>query len=270
METVMKLSQFKEFFANNSVLGSLFAIPGSNSSPFGGGQVEASLAGLQTRASVNQSIIDRFGLAPNVTEELRQNMQAAQGQLTELKNKISSFSSGSYSNASGDMDIPGFKPNNQKTKSFLKRLEYGANIQSQKARHFFPVTSDIGLSLGYKLNDRSSIGIGASYKLGCGRGWDNISITHQGIGIRSYADLKIKGSFYLSAGYEQNYRNLIHSIDQLREYSSWQRSGLLGVNKKYKVSKKIKGEMKLLCDFLSYQQVPKTQAFVFRIGYSLK
>jgi hypothetical protein len=262
MEVVMKIPQFKDFFAKNSTLGSLFALHSNNDNS------TAPLSGLQTRALINQSLVDRFGSSNAITQQLQQNVQSAQGQLGELKNKLSSYSSGSYGNA-GEGDIPGFKPNEQKTKSFLERLEYGANVQSQKARYFFPVTSDIGISLGYKLNDKSSLGIGASYKLGWGNNWSNIRLSHQGVGLRSYLDWKIKGSFYFSGGYEQNYRSLISSIDQLRNYS-WQSSGLVGVSKKYSLSKKMKGEMKLLWDFMSYQQVPKTQPILFRVGYSLK
>lgn len=263
MEEVLKLPQFKDFFAKNSVLGSLFALPSSS------GNSTASLSGLQTRAMINQSLVDRFGSSSAITQQLQQSVQSAQGELSGLKSKLNSYSSGSYGNAS-EGDIPGFKPNEQKTKSFLKRLEYGGNVQSQKARQFFPVTSDIGLSLGYKLSDKSSIGVGASYKLGWGNNWNNIKISHQGVGLRSYLDWKIKGSFYFSGGYEQNYRSLISSVDQLKEYSSWQTSGLVGVSKKYSISKKMRGEMKLLWDFMSYSQVPKTQAILFRVGYSLK
>jgi hypothetical protein len=46
---------------------------------------------------------------------------------------------------SSDMAMPEFKPNNQKTKSFWKRMEYGLNIQSQKTNAFLPTTSDIAL-----------------------------------------------------------------------------------------------------------------------------
>lgn len=263
MQVVMKLPQFKNFFANNSILGSLFALPGNETN------TTASLAGLQTRAIVNQSIMSRFGSTTAITQQLQQNVQNAQGQLNALKNKISSLRSGSYGNT-GQEDIPGFKPNTQKTKNLLGRLEYGGNIQSQKARYVFPVTSDIALSLGYKINDKSSVGIGVAYKLGWGNNWNNIKLTHQGVGLRSYLDWKIRGSFYFSGGYEQNYRTIINSIAQLRDYSAWQTSGLIGVSKKYSLSKKMKGEMKLLWDFMSYQQIPKAQPILFRIGYSFK
>ena len=264
LEWVMKSDKFKEFFRENSQLASLFSLPGGSNNT-------ASLQGLQTRASVQQAIATRFGSGPNVQAMLQQNMQAAQGQLNELKNKLGQFSAGSFGNTSSEIDMPeGFKPNHQKTKSFLQRLEYGANIQSQKARSYFPVTSDLGLSLGYKLNDKSSVGVGTSYKLGWGRGWDHIRLTHEGLGLRSYLDYQLKGSLYISGGYEQNYRTAFNSVQQLQDYSAWQSSGLLGLSKKYKVSKKLKGEMKLLWDFLSQQQVPKTQAILFRIGYSIK
>ena len=171
---------------------------------------------------------------------------------------------------SSDADMPeNFKPNNQKTKTFLQRLEYGANVQSQKATNIFPTTSDIGVSLGYKLNDRSVLGIGGSYKLGWGRGWNNIRLSSEGISLRSYADIKLKGSFWISGGYEQNYRSGFNDIDQLRTRSGWQQSGLVGISKKISINTKFykQTNIKLLWDFLSYQQVPRTQPIVFRVGY---
>lgn len=264
LEWAVKSEKFNDFFRQNSQLASLFALPGGNTST-------ASLQGLQTRASVQQALTARFGSGPGLQGMLQQNMQAAQEELNELKNKLFRYGSGSVGNGSSEIDVPeGFTVNGQKTKTFLKRLEYGLNIQSQKSRSYFPVTTDVGLSLGYKLNDKSSVGLGASYKIGWGRGWNHLRMTGEGVGLRSYLDYKLKGSLYLSGGYEQNYRMAFHSIDPLKDYSAWQASGLIGLSKKYKVSKKVKGDIKLLWDFLSYRQVPRTQAVLFRVGYSLK
>ena len=264
MELAMRLPQFKDFFAKYSGLGSLFALPGSNSS-----YPVASLQGLQTRAMISQTLIDRFGAGSNVTQMLQQNVKDAQSQLTQLKNKAGSYSNGSYGNTN-ESDIPGFKPNNEKTKSLKDRLVYGGNVQSQRARYFFPVTSDIALSLGYKINNKSTIGIEGALKIGWGNNWSNIKLSHQGVGLRSYLDWKIKGSFYFSGGYEQNYRSMISSIAPLQNYSAWQTSGLVGLSKKYSISKKMKGEMKLLWDFMSYRALPRSQPILFRVGYSLK
>jgi hypothetical protein len=245
------------------MLASLFRMPGDPNDPIS----QAGMAGLQTRAQVNNLIQQQIASGgPNAQAQFQQNVQDAQSQINQLKNKITKSGSGN----SDDIVPDGFKPNQQKTKGFWKRLEYGTNFQSQKATNLFPVTSDIGLSVGYKLNDRSVIGIGTSYKLGWGSGWNHIELSNQGIGLRSYVDWKIKGSFWLSGGYEQNYKTAFNDFEQLKDKSAWQSSGLIGVSKV--VSMKMKffknTKLQLLWDFLSYQQAPKTQPIVFRVGYN--
>jgi hypothetical protein len=263
MELAMLHPDFKAFFTKNSQLSNLFNPGGSSATS------TVSLAGLQSRVFINQNLRDRFGSGPDVTSQLHSNLVDAQAQLNELKNKALKLGDGSIGN--GDADLPkNFKPNSQKTKSVFQRLEYGTNIQSQKAGRFFPVTSDIGLSLGYKLHDNSSIGVGMSYKIGFGNGFKNFKLSHQGMGLRSYVDYKIKGGIYIAGGYELNYRNMIRSISELQNYSAWQKSGLIGLSKKYKAGKKLKGNVQLLWDFLSYSQAPRAQAIVFRVGYNIK
>jgi hypothetical protein len=248
----------------NSMLASLFRLPDPDDPSYA-----ANLAGLQTRAQVNNLIQQQISSGgPNAMQQFQQNMQNAQSQLQQLKNKITQSGGGS----SDDFMPEGFKPNNQKTKSFFKRIEWGTNFQSQRASSLFPVTSDIGMSLGYKLNDKSVIGIGASYKLGWGSGWDHIRFSQEGAGLRSYVDWKIKGSFWLSGGFEMNYRTEFNSIEQLKELSAWQQSGLLGLSKVISIKTKFfkKTKLQLLWDFLSYQQIPRTQPIVFRLGYNIK
>jgi hypothetical protein len=263
IELLSKTKLFKDFMRRNNQLASLFRLPGDPDDPVS----TASLAGLQTRAQVNNLIQQQIAAGgPNAQQQFQQNMQEAQSQLNQLKNKIAQFGG----NSSEDIMPEGFKPNQQKTKSFLQRLEWGTNIQSQKANGYFPVTSDIGLSLGYKLNDKSLVGIGASYKMGWGQNIRNINITHQGVGIRRFMDWKIKGSFWVSGGYEMNYRNEFNRIAVLKDMNAWQQSGLIGISKLVSLKTKFfkKTKLQLLWDFLSYEQVPRTQALVFRVGYA--
>lgn len=264
MEMVTKLPQFKSFFAGNSQLGQLFSLSGGSSIS------TVSLQGLQTRASVNQLLVNRFGTGTQVIQQMQQTVHGAQPNLNTLKKKISQYSKGSLGNGSDEMDMPNFKPNNQKTKSFKDRLEFGTNLQTVKANRFFPSTSDIGLSIGYKLNDKSIIGVGSAYKMGWGRDIRQISITHQGIGLRTFMDYKIKGSFWLSGGTEFNYRSQFTNFEILNDYTAWQKSALIGLNKKYQVSKKLNGNLQLMYDFLYRLQVPRTQPVLFRLGYNFK
>lgn len=265
LDLVKETNEFKEFFKKNSQLSSLFPLNGvAGNSPSA-----ASLTGLQSRISMSQNLQARFGNTTSVRNQLIDNIQSAQSQLQQIKNEALKFGTGSIDNGVADMP-KNFKPNSQKTKSFLKRLEFGTNIQSQKMNSFFPATSDLGLSIGYKLHDNSSVGIGASTKIGFTGQLKNLKVSYQGLGIRSYIDYKLKGGIYITGGYESNYKSLINSISQLQRYSAWQKSGLVGLSKKYNVSKKLKGNVQLLWDFLSYSQTPCSQALIFRLGYSIK
>jgi hypothetical protein len=263
LELISENRAFKEFFKKNNMLASMFRMPGADPND---PAYLANLSGLQTRSAVNNLIQQQISAGgPNAMEQFRQNLQKAQAQMQELKDKV--LKSGG---SSSDDEIPNFKPNTQKTKSFWKRLEIGANIQSQKPNGVVPVTTDLGLSAGYMLNDKSIIGLGASYKLGWGQNIRNIHLSHQGAGLRSFVDFKLKGSLWLSGGYEMNYQTEFNRIVQLQELDNWQQSGLLGLSKimsgKSKFFKKTK--LQLMWDFLSYEQRPRTQPIVFRIGYN--
>jgi len=256
-----KIPAFEKFVQQNSMLAKLFGAPSA------GGAV-ANLAGLQTRASVNALIQNQIAAAgPNAQAQIMQNIQNAQAELDKLKDRI--LKSG---NSSSDAEVPpsGVRGlNNTKTKTFKQRLEFGNNFQFEKNNSLVPATADIGLSLGYKLNDKSIIGIGASYKMGMGS-IDHISITHQGIGLRSFMDWQLKKQFYISGGYEMNYNAAFKNIQQLQQYNDWQPSGLVGLSKKINVkSKWTKGtKLSLLYDMLAHQHVPISQPVVFRVGYN--
>jgi DNA repair exonuclease SbcCD ATPase subunit len=247
---------FKKFVEKNSLLARLFRIPSANS-----GSDAATipvLQGLQTRVNVQQMMQERVATGgPNALTQVRQQIQSAQGELNKLKDKIAKY-------GSADAEIPSFKPNSQKTKSLLRRLTYEANIQFSKSNKLLPSQSDIALGVGYKLNDKGVIGIASSVKLGLGTGWNNIKLSTQGLSLRSYLDWKIKGNFYASGGYEQNY------YSQINNFSSWQSSGLMGVSKKLKMKGNRSAKFQLLYDFLSYKHVPVTQPFIFRTGFTFK
>jgi hypothetical protein len=261
LSALRNVPAFRSFMQQNSYLSRLFPA-GSGSSPGAG------LAGLQTRAQVQQMISQQLGAISTAGvvagNPLEGQLQEAQGQMNQLKDKVNQLGGGN-----SDMAMPdGFKPNSQKTKSLLQRLEYGFNLQSQKSNNMLPSISDIALTLGYKVDDRSTVGLGASYKLGWGKPFNEIRLSSEGVGLRSFIDLKAKGSIWITGGYELNYLQAFSKLDDLHHLNVWQKSGLAGLTRKYKIGRR-KGNLQLLWDFLSYSQVPKAPAFKFRAGYSL-
>ncbi len=255
-----KIPAFQKFVQQNGMLAQLFRVPGAT-----GSNPAASLAGLQTRAGVNALIQNQVAAGgPNALDQIRNNMEAAQSQLSQLKDRVMKAGGGN-----SDTEMPSFKPNNTKTQTFKQRLEKGFNVQLGKSNSLVPTTADLGMHIGYKLNDKSVIGIGASYKAGLGS-IQHISITHQGIGIRSYMDWRMKKQFYISGGYEMNHNAQFKNIQQLQQYNSWQQSGLIGIAKKIPLKTKwTKGaKVQLLYDMLANSHRPVSQPVVFRIGYS--
>ncbi|MGB8192511.1 MAG: hypothetical protein WCF67_11360 [Chitinophagaceae bacterium] len=254
-----KIPAFKEFFRKNSMLASMFRLPGSE--PIASA---APIPGLQTRVDIQQIMMQRFGNGPDVNRAMQQNIRDAQSQIEQLKNKVMQLGG-----SSSEMDMPDFKPNKQKVKTFWQRVELGANVQSAKSNSFFPVASDLALMAGYKLNNRSTAGLGLSYKMGWGQNFRNIKITHEGIGFRSFFDMQLKGSFYASGGFEYNYQQPFDAMQRLYDLDSWQQSALIGVSKIVAVRSRLfkRTKMQLLWDFLSYQQIPRSQPLKFRIGY---
>jgi hypothetical protein len=271
MNVLKKIPGFDAFIRKNSMLASLFGVPGE-AAPGGG-----SLAGLQTRASVNNLIQQQIAAAgPNGMQQFQQNMQAAQSQLNELKNKILKAGGGSSDALTPDPSPRGgeggFRPNTMRSKTFWQKWELGMNVQNQKSTGLLPVTSDLGFSAGYKPNDKSVIGVGGSFKMGWGQNIQHISISGQGLSLRSFADIKLKKSFWITGGFEMNYRSEIRNIEVLKDYSAWSRSGLVGVSKVVDMRSKFfkKTKLQLLWDFMSYRQVPVAQPIIFRVGYNLK
>ncbi len=257
------LPAFQMFMKNNSQLSGLFKIPGS------GGGVTSSTAqpipGLQTHSQVSQQVQGQVSASGDAgMGVLQSKLQSAQSQLNSYKNKLSQLGAGASSG-----DVPDFRPNDQKTKTLWHRLEYGANFQTTHTNYYYPIVTDLGLSLGYRLGHGRVIGVCASYKMGWGSGINHISISSQGVGLRSFLQLPIKNSFSATGGFEYNYTTPFTSYQQLKQLQYWTKSGLVGITKTVSMKSRVfkKTQLQLLWDFLSYQQVPKTQPILFRVGY---
>jgi hypothetical protein len=250
-----KIPEFNQFFNSHSQLASLFTLPGNN---------EASTSGiddLQTRKMVMEELQERTG--SNGQDILKQSVANSQLYVGRVKDKLTIRGSGD-----DDITMPGFKPNSQKTKQFLKKLEYGTNIQSSRGSFLLPVSTDINLNVGYKINSRSVLGIASCYRMGWGKDVRHLHFTHEAVGFKTFCEVKFKGSFWISGSGEMNYRVGFKNIDELKAFSLWQKSVLAGVSKKYTVGNRINGKIQLLYDFLHSQQIPATQRLLFRAGYT--
>lgn len=257
LKQLNKLPAFQRFMKENSQLAQIFRLPEGYGDP-------SDLKGLQGRIEVINIIHSRsasysmnnFGNFQTINKELKKSLQNIEEKFKDL---------GVFNN---ETDFPDFKPNSEKTKLFFRRIEYGLNIQSVKRNSFLPATTDIAATAGYKLNQRSIIGIGISYKIGWGENFWKLSLSHQGLGLRSFIDYQLKGNLYLTGGYEKNYRSTFKDIENLKDLDRWQQSALIGLMKKYKIKSGFKGNVQILFDFFHKENPPFNSPLIFRMGYN--
>jgi hypothetical protein len=210
IELLSRTRLFKDFMRRESELASLFRLPGDPNAPVNA----ANLAGLQTRASVNSLIQQQLSAGgASARQQFSANLQQAQSRLNELKNKITK-AGGSNS----DAELPeGFTKNGQRGKQFLEKWELGINVQNNRSNRITPVSSDVGISAGFKPNNWFIAGVGVAGRIGWGRDIRHIAVSYSGVSARSFAEVKLKakGNFHAMIGFEMNYRLEIRSFEQL-------------------------------------------------------
>lgn len=263
LAVLQTVPSFKKFMQQHSMLVQWFPVP----EQYNPGQM---VPGLAAREQIVLLLQDQSGAGARGL--IQQSINSAQGQADELRSRLSRL--GIHN--SGDLTMPDFTPNGLQTVPFLKRLEYGLQLQSQRATDYFPSCTDIIITVGYKPDKKTVFGIGVSGKMGWGKSWNEIRVTTQGVGFRVYADWKVpplwngkNETLWLTGGGEMNYTRPVESLAVFKNYSGWNKSALIGVSKKFSVSKKLKGNISLLYDFLYQQSIPVSKPFLFRIGYHL-
>ena len=260
LELLSHIPAFRKFFDKYSILGSMFRLPGQVADM----DPSTLLNGLQTRDQVLNNLTQRMGSTQAAQQALTSGMQEGQAALESVKSQLEKALSKEDETA-----MPNYKPAESKGRNFLKRVELGANIQSTRANGYFPTTSDIAGSLGFRVNKNSVVGIGATYKVGWGQDIRHIAVSHQGMGLRTFIDVRIKKSFWLTGGGEWNYRSEIESLAVLKTIRHWQQSAVIGLQQKQQIGK-YKSTFSLLYDALWNRQLPHTQPLLFRVGYQFK
>lgn len=254
-----RIPAFREFIQQNSMLSSIFG-GGANS----GGV--PSLAGLQTNAGMQQLIRERLVTGgPNAMGIVQQNIQQAQAELSRLTGKLlNTFPESSKG------ELPDFKPNMERSRTFRQRLEYGMNVQFGKSTALMPPTSIIAMSIGYRINARSIVGAGISYKLGLGK-ISHIRFSNEGMGLRTFIDWKIKREIFITGGYEINSNMGLKNMGIAADGNTWKVAALIGLTKKVNLKTKwFKGSnLQILYDFLNRQHWPESNPWILRMGYRL-
>jgi hypothetical protein len=246
-------AEFHQFFINPSISSFL------NSNRSSTGNV---VPGLQYRMVVQNVVQSKFPKIKGVNSSFLRKYD-----LSKQKSQAQKMMSSGQDAFNNPIEKPDFKVNSQKGKPFFTRIEYSVSMQFGNVIRNQPTMADIGLNAAYKVNDKSLIGLGSSYRLGLGKGIAHINLSHQGFTLRSFIEWKVYGNFSLYGGMEKLYFPKL-SESNINIYNTWQNSGLLGLSKKYRVNAQLKGKIQLMYDFFSSSGVPIRNPIVFRTGLS--
>ncbi len=162
-------------------------------------------------------------------------------------------------------DAPKRPPNPLEGQPFNKRLRLGGNLQVNRQA---PTSIDFSAKLGYLLNPKAQIGIGMAYRFSTGTNFSSFALNDELFSAKLFFDHFIYKSFYLQSVLEWNRTELKDKTD-ISLGTHWVQSGFVGLGKEFAISKKLKGSMSVLYNFLHDEKSPYKKPFVFRVGFRL-
>lgn len=247
---------FQKFCVTNSSLSKLF--------PLSTGDAYVNDPNLQSRQTIVDLLEQKMGGSKGVLQsqgapygnELNQKMR-------ELKSKASNITG-----VNGDTEFPSFKPNSQRTKTFLQRLEYGFDFQLAKTNRSLPGGANLGITVAYRINDKSEIGLGLSNRIYLLFS-PKVKIQINGIGVRSFLNWKLKKNISIYGGFEESIIS-IRSSDGMNSHQKWSPAVLTGIQKKVGFGKGLvkSAKLQLLYDWMHTNRNSNNSQVVVRMGYS--
>ncbi|MBW8684774.1 hypothetical protein [Chitinophaga rhizophila] len=241
---------FQSFMSHNSLYAGLLGLPQNYN-------VTRTLEDLQTRTIVDPLLQTRIGTDPSLAGS---RMDMARSQFEDYKSRYAERQHADKAASDNDHQMKQMNRHN--------RLQTGANISFQKANMYFPATAEITAQLGYRFHKKGVTGIAINYLLGMGNGWEYITISHQGIGIRSFLDWQIKGNIYVTGGAGINRLSPFHRLRELYDWKGNQLSALAGVKKKVQLKGNKSAVTSIEYDFLAARTLSRPLRICF--GYNFR
>lgn len=217
--------------------------------------------GFQTKQKVQESIQKKVG--SNNLGSLQQSMG---GQVKDYQqhlqkvNEIKNTAKQTQSSLKGLKSVqkPAFKVNPMRGQPFMNRIEQQYNWQTTRATNQDgPAMLSFSYMAGFKHTPKLSYGLGIAPIVGLGSNWNNVRITFEGIGLRSYAAWQWQYGIGAYAGYERTYKQAVFenndatvSVLQERPHNkkNYSEAVLIGLTKSYKINDKMNGSIQLLYD----------------------
>ena len=141
---------------------------------------------------------------------------------------------------------------------FAQRIEKQFNWQTSRSTlDGKPAMLQASVMAGFRHTPKLGYGIGIATCIGLGQNWNNLKLSFQGLGLRTYISWQLVYGVGLYAGYERMYKQaafldtkqtsneLIPTTHNTRSYNE---SVLAGLTKTYNINNKWNGSIQILYD----------------------
>jgi hypothetical protein len=185
-------------------------------------------------------------------------LKAAMDKMANLKTKYASLDSLS--------NIPKYKPNQMKGKSFIERLVPGLTFQVQKSAN---TLIDYSAVLGYRINGRVTAGAGWNERIGLAKKL-KFTTSDRIYGPRAFVDVMVFKGFSARVEGEKMRTDvpptLVSYYDERGKAWIW--SAFVGIKKQYNFTRSVKGNFQFLYNFYDdHDSSPYTERFNVRFGF---
>ena len=232
--------------------------------------------GFQTKRQVNAGLKEKFGegtgaMQQSMAGQVSDWQESLQKPLADVKKAQKDISGAKTEIASTASNLKGtrqgarqgarlsFKPNPMRGLPLTKRLEktYSWNVRRADASTRTPASLEGAAMIGFKHTPKLSYGIGLAVVLGLGKDWNNIHLSMEGIGLRSYAAWQWQWGIGGYAGYERLHKKALFQsgeetisplYPQKHSTEKYNESVLLGLTKSYRINSKWNGAVQVLYD----------------------
>ncbi|MEC3880224.1 hypothetical protein [Parapedobacter sp. 10938] len=227
--------------------------------------------GFQTKRQVNKHLQQKFG---DNLSKLQENMGSQvkdwQTSVTGLGDKTGNIkqtvnevkeTKNSLQKTKAELQQSPFRVNPMKGLPFRQRWVKSYTYQTRRAtpNGSQPAVLELAVMTGYKHSPRLTSGIGIAANIGLGQDWNNINISLQGIGFRTFIQWEWKFGVGAYAGYERLYRrvgnwnmNPEQETIQLQptphHNDRYSEAVLIGLTKQYRLNSKWNGAVQVLYD----------------------
>lgn len=226
--------------------------------------------GYQTKQLVQKNLQDKFGSnLGSVSQKMSGDLKGWQDRQKDLTSNIKQVrkSAGQIKAT----EKPSFKVNPMRGLPLCKRIEKQYNWQTTRAANGMPALLDMAAMAGFKHTPRLTYGAGIATSIGLGQSWQNIHISFQGAGLRTFATWKWQYGIAAYAGYERMYKQAAFKNE--KPPGDWQPTShdkhkysetiLVGLTKNYSINAKYTGAIQVLYD-IWWQQNGLTNPIVLR------